>query len=69
MWLAWDHDVTRVYADLRASCEARGIVLAPLDMMIAGHAVAAGSVLITRDKAFSRVSDPLRTEDWTEQGS
>jgi predicted nucleic acid-binding protein len=22
--LAWDHDVTRVYADLRASCEARG---------------------------------------------
>jgi tRNA(fMet)-specific endonuclease VapC len=67
--LAWDHDVTRVYADLRASCEARGLVLALLDMMIAAHAVAAGSLLISRDKAFCRVSDPLKTEDWTEQGS
>ena len=62
--LAWDRDVTRTYADLRASCEATGVSLAPLDMMIAAHAVAAGAVLVTRDKAFSRVPDPLKAENW-----
>ena len=62
--LAWDRDVTRTYADLRASCEAKGVSLAPLDMMIAAHAVAAGAVLVTRDKAFSHVPDPLKAENW-----
>jgi tRNA(fMet)-specific endonuclease VapC len=62
--LAWDHEVTRTYADLRAACEARGVPLAPLDMMIASQAVAADAVLVTNDKAFSRVSGPLRTENW-----
>jgi tRNA(fMet)-specific endonuclease VapC len=63
---AWDHDVARTYAELRASCEAKGVTLAPLDMMIAAHAVAATAVLVTRDKAFSRASGQLKTEDWTE---
>ena len=67
--LPWDGDVTRVYADLRASCEAKGVSLAPLDMMIAAHAVAAASVLITRDKAFSHVPDPLQTDDWADQSA
>ena len=62
--LAWDHDVTQVYADLRASCESKGVSLAPLDMMIAAQAVAADAVLVTTDKAFSRVPNPLRTENW-----
>jgi tRNA(fMet)-specific endonuclease VapC len=63
--LPWDRDVARVYADLRASCEARGVPLASLDMMIAAHAVAANSILITRDKAFSRIPGHLNTDDWT----
>jgi tRNA(fMet)-specific endonuclease VapC len=62
--LAWDHDVTQVYADLRALCELKGVSLAPLDMMIAAQAVAADAVLVTTDKAFSRVPHPLRTENW-----
>lgn len=62
--LAWDHEVTRTYADLRAACEAKGAPLAPLDMMIAAQAVAADAVLVTNDKAFSRVPDPLRMENW-----
>ncbi len=66
--LAWDHDVTRAYADLRTACEARGVSLAPLDMMIAAQAVAADAALITNDKAFSRVPDPLRTENWDNIG-
>jgi len=64
--LAWDDDVAKVYADLRASCEARGATLASLDMMIAAHAVAVGAILVTRDKAFARVPDPLKTEDWAD---
>lgn len=62
--LPWDHDVTQAYADLRAGCEAKGVSPAPLDMMIAAQAVAADAVLVTNDKAFSRLPDPLRTENW-----
>jgi tRNA(fMet)-specific endonuclease VapC len=61
--LDWDRDVVRGYANLRASCEAIGIGLSPLDMMIAAQAVAADTVLVTRDKAFAKVPH-LRTEQW-----
>ena len=64
--LPWDHDVTRTYGDLRAACEAKGVTLAPLDMMIAAHAVATDATLVTRDKAFARVPESLRIDDWTE---
>ncbi|MGE8940843.1 type II toxin-antitoxin system VapC family toxin [Leptospira interrogans] len=63
--LPWDHDVTQTYGDLRAACEAKGVTLAPLDMMIAAHAVATEATLVTRDKVFARVSEPLRIDDWT----
>ena len=63
--LPWDHGVTQTYGDLRAGCEAYGTTLAPLDMMIASHAVAVGAILVTRDRAFARVSGPLKTDDWT----
>lgn len=66
--LAWDRDVTRAYADLRSSCEAKGVSLGSLDMMIAAHAVAVSAVLVTKDKAFSRVSDPLKMENWDSIG-
>lgn len=62
--LPWDHDVTQVYGDLRVACEAKGVTLAPLDMMIAAHAVAADATLVTRDKIFAKVPKPLRTESW-----
>jgi tRNA(fMet)-specific endonuclease VapC len=62
--LPWDRGVTQAYGDLRAACEAKGSPLAPLDRMIAAHAVAIDVPLVTRDKAFSRVPKPLRTDDW-----
>ncbi|NEW85824.1 type II toxin-antitoxin system VapC family toxin [Rhodopseudomonas sp. WA056] len=64
--LPWDHEVTKTYAELRAACEAKGVTLSPLDMMIAAHAAATDATLVTRDKAFSRVPSPLRIEDWAE---
>lgn len=67
--LPWDHDVTRTYGDLRAACEAKGTILAPLDMMIAAHAVATVATLVTRDKAFARISEPLKVDDWTGERS
>ncbi|WP_022719535.1 type II toxin-antitoxin system VapC family toxin [Rhodopseudomonas sp. B29] len=63
--LPWDHDVTKTYGDLRAACEAKGVTLAPIGMMIAAHAVATDATLVTRDKAFANVPLPLRIEDWT----
>lgn len=62
--LDWSHDVAPVYGDLRAKCEATGATLSPLDMMIAAHAKAVNAVLVTRDKAFSRIPDGLQVENW-----
>jgi tRNA(fMet)-specific endonuclease VapC len=62
--LPWDHGVTKAHGDLRVVCEAKGITLAPLDMMIAAQAVAINATLVTRDKAFSKVPKPLRTDNW-----
>lgn len=63
--LHWTRDAARAYGSLRAACEATGVTLAPMDMMIAAHAHAAGAILVTRDQAFSRVPDGLILEDWT----
>jgi len=35
-----------------------------LDMMIGAHALAAGAILISNDRVFSRIKK-LRAEDWT----
>jgi len=60
----WDSSAARCYGPLRAGLEAVGAGLANLDTMIAAHALARGSTLITHDKAFARVKG-LALEDWT----
>jgi tRNA(fMet)-specific endonuclease VapC len=37
--------------------------------MIAAHAVATAATLVTRDKAFARISEPLKVDDWTGERS
>jgi tRNA(fMet)-specific endonuclease VapC len=64
--LPWTQAVAAVYGDLRASCEAAGATLAPMDMMIAAHAKAVGAILVTRDRAFGFVPDGSPLEDWTQ---
>ena len=62
--LAWDEVVARCYGAFCSSLEARGISLSDSDMMIAAHAVAVDAILVSRDKAFAQVPEPLRLEAW-----
>ena len=63
--LSWDSNAAKHYGALRASMEAQGKPLAPLDMLIGAHAASVGAVLVTNDRAFQQIND-LRLEDWTE---
>ena len=62
--LPWDSNVGKRYGGVRAGMDRRGKVLAPLDLLISAHAVSAGAVLVTNDRAFHQVGD-LDVEDWT----
>lgn len=66
--LPWTSAVAQAYAELRATGEAAGAALAPMDMLIAAHALAEDRILVSRDGAFSnfiRLSPGLRVEDWS----
>lgn len=76
--LTWTTAAAEAYGELRAACEAGGVTLAPMDMMIAAHAKALAlaaaqaqeqAILVTRDGAFSRahVLAGLTLEDWTKE--
>lgn len=60
----WDRLAARQYGSLRAALEAAGTPLAPIDTLIAAHALAENAVLVTSDRAFNRVPD-LIVEDWS----
>jgi tRNA(fMet)-specific endonuclease VapC len=62
--LSWDSGTAARYGSLRADMERQGKVLAPLDLLIAAHALGVGAVLVTNDRAFGQVGD-LSVEDWT----
>ena len=52
----WDSAAAQEYGQIRAALERAGYPLVNLDTMIAAHALARGSVLVTHDKAFARVN-------------
>jgi tRNA(fMet)-specific endonuclease VapC len=66
--LPWDSNAARQYGQLRATLEREGRPMGNLDMMIAAHALALGTVLVTSDRAFSRIKK-LKVEDWTKGSS
>jgi tRNA(fMet)-specific endonuclease VapC len=62
--LPWDSLAARQYGGLRAGLERNGEPMGSLDMMIGAHALATGLILVTNDRAFSRIRG-LKTQDWT----
>ncbi len=62
--LPWDNAVSERYGTERVDMQRKGRVLAPLDMLIAAHALDAEAVLVTSDSAFNLVAG-LNVQDWT----
>ncbi|MDT7848118.1 type II toxin-antitoxin system VapC family toxin [Methylophilus sp. VKM B-3414] len=61
---AWDTEVTTTYGRIRAELTLKGVVLSPLDLLIAAHALHLDAILVTNDQAFSQVTG-LKVENWT----
>ena len=62
--LSYDQTVSRQYGDIRADLEKRGIVIGPLDLLIAAQAVSRDLVLVTNnEKEFGRIPS-LKIENW-----
>lgn len=63
--LPWDSAAAENCGAVRADMARRGKVLAPLDFLIATHALSVDAVLVTNDRAISQMAD-LHIEDWTD---
>jgi len=62
--LPWDRQTTSHYGELRVDLEKRGVVIGPLDMLIAAHALRLGTTLVTANlQEFHRVAG-LRCIEW-----
>jgi len=62
--LPWNSEAARCYGRVRAALEVEGKPMGNLDLMIASQALAAEAVLVSNNRAFSRIPD-LRLENWT----
>jgi len=62
--LPWDSAIAERYGTVRADLERQGKMLAPLDLLIAAHALGTDAVLVTNDQVFGHVAC-LDVEDWT----
>lgn len=62
--LPWDSTIAEGYGVVRAAMQRQGKNLAPLDLLIAAHALGIDAVLVTNDRAFGQVAG-LHLEDWT----
>lgn len=63
--LPWDRAAAGCYGTLRAALDKQGHGLAPLDLLIAAHALSSKMVLVSSDHAFQKIAG-LRLEDWTQ---
>ena len=53
--LPWSDAIAPHYGTLRAALEVKGISIAPLDLMIAAHALAIDATLISADQALLQI--------------
>ena len=65
--LPWSNPAAEAYADIRHTLTTSGQLIGELDMMIAAHALARGSILVTNNtRHFERLAPPLHLENWAE---
>lgn len=62
--LPWVAETAQHYGELRARCQAQGVTLGALDMMIAAQAQASERVLVSNDRAFSHIPGHFALENW-----
>jgi tRNA(fMet)-specific endonuclease VapC len=63
--IPFDREAALESARIRIDLEARGLLIGPMDLLIAGTAVSRGAILATNNtKEFSRIKG-LRLSDWT----
>lgn len=63
--MPWDSATAECYGTVRADMARQGKILAPLDLLIATHALSLEAALVTNDRAFGQVAN-LQVEDWTD---
>lgn len=67
--LPWDQAAVDATTKIKAALAAAGTPIGPNDTAIAGHAIAAGTILVTNNtREFARVPE-LVLEDWVKQMS
>jgi tRNA(fMet)-specific endonuclease VapC len=64
--LPWNSHAARAYALFRAENQRLGLATGSLDMLIAAHAIAAHAVLVTSDRAISKLVGDLVTVNWAD---
>jgi tRNA(fMet)-specific endonuclease VapC len=62
--LSWDSEAARAYGVMRAKMMSSGKTLSALDLLIAAHATALDSVLVTSDKAFEHAEGVSALVNW-----
>jgi tRNA(fMet)-specific endonuclease VapC len=61
--LPWASQTAQSYGPLRAELQKAGTTVAPIDLLIAAHALEVGAVLVTSDQALFQVPQ-LKLENW-----
>ncbi len=62
--LLYNEKASEYYGTIRADLEEKGLIIGPLDMLIAAHALSENLILVTNnEKEFKRVKG-LRVENW-----
>lgn len=62
----FDFDImaAKIYGEIRAKLEKKGLIIGPYDLQIAAHAISKEVILVTNNtREFSRVPN-LEIEDW-----